>query len=188
MKLLRYIVLLSVLSTGGQCGSYEDEYCRGIPSSHLHYLEIENLTEQTTRIEFHQVDIAVTVDDALVPLGGEFFFNLQPGEVKTVFRGRGSSPSTGEEGSPLPESVFYSFSAYDSIVVVAEDRREVFFRIFSCNPSPSCTSSVFEGNSPGWESTWNPFSPSNWRLIEEPRDRCKRGSGDWVHRFSLRPK
>ena len=190
MKLLRYIVLLSVLSTGGQCGSYEDEYCRGIPGSIPYYLEIENLTGQTARIEFHQKEaFQIQGGDIVMGGDGEFFFNLEPGEVRIVFRGNGED-NTGNLGasSPVPHHFLYSPYLYDSAVVVVGNQREVFFQIFSCTPPPSCTPSVFEGHSPGWESSWNLFVEDRWRLIEEPRDICKRGSGDWVHRFSLRPK
>ena len=182
MRQLRYIVLLSVLSTGGQCGSYQDEYCKGVPGSHPDYLEIENLTGEAVRVEFHEGHNIPGVSGT-IPGGGEFFFDFQPGEVNTILR----EIERREEG-PLPWGFFRSYYAYDSIVVVVGDRREVFFRILSCNPSPSCTSPTHTGNSPDWESSWNPFIWDKWRLIEEPRDICKRGSGSWVRRFSLRPK
>ena len=136
-----------------------------------HYLEIENLTRDTARMEFHAYR------------GEVFRFAIPSGEVKTVFRGRGSSSETGEEDSPLPEGFFHTYYAYDSIVVVVRDRREVFFRRIACNRSDGCDPPVFE-NSPGWESSWNPFIRNNWELVEEPYNYC----GVWVNHFYLRPK
>ena len=102
-----------------------------------------------------------------------------------MFYGKGSNPYTGEEGSPLPEGFFYTYYAYDSIVVVVGDRREVFFRRIACSRSDGCDPAVFE-YSPDWESSWNLLIKDKWELIEEPHSRYQ--CGVWVNRFSLRPK
>ena len=164
--------------------------------SYYYYLEIENLTRQTAQIEYHEVDIGIIPADFLVPLGGEFFFNLHPGEVKTVFRGiepyAVNGVNDGISKSPLPKNPNGGAGTYDSIVVVVGNRREVFFRIFNCKPSPtspSCTAPTPTGTSPGWESTWNPFIEGNWKRVQRPRPACSPSprSGA-VYRFFLRPK
>ena len=196
MKQLKIIVLFALMIVGGfgcdegipdgatsaRCGMYYE-----------YYLEIENLTGQTAQIEFHEVDIGKTPEDFLIPLGGEFFFNLQPGEVETVFRGIGGiNPNAVNDGiskSALPKNPNGGAGTYDSMVVVVGDRREVFFWIFSCRPSPFCTSPTRTGTSPGWESTWNPFTKSNWKLIKQPRTGCLPSQrSEALYRFSLRPK
>ena len=192
MKQLKIIVLFALMIVGGfGC----DE---GIPpgaiidpcgESYYYYLEIENLTGQTAQIEFHEVDIGKSPDNFLIPLGGEFFFNLHPGEVKTVFRGIGPYAVNGIRKSPLPKDPKGALGTYDSMVVVVGDRRDVFFWIFSCRPSPSCTAPTRTGASPGWESTWNPFIEGNWKRVQRPRPACSPSphSGA-VYRFFLRPK
>ena len=169
LKIMMSFILLAV------CGCTDIGGGLGCTFSNPYYLEIENLTGETARVEFHE------------RREGEFSFTLPSGEERTVFRGSGSLPEKGEEGSPLPKNPIDTFVSYDSIVVVVGDRREAFFRSIACSRSDGCDPPVFE-NSPDWESSWNPFIRNNWELVEEPRDLCNSRSGSWGRRFFLRPK
>ena len=145
------------------------------PPSPPYYLEIENLTGATARMEFHEYQ------------GGVFRFTFSTREVKTVFYGKGSNPETGKEGSPLPKNFLVVAYRYDSVVVRVGNRREAFFQSIACSRSDGCDPPVFE-NSPDWESGWNLLIKDTWELVEEPRNQCKARGGDWVYRASLRAK
>ena len=172
MKQLKIIVLFVLVACGGiQCTT---ENCAESYDENLYYLEIENLTGGTVQMECY-------IENE------EVFFNLQHGEVKTVFRGIGSRPETGEEGSPLPKNFLVVAYRYDSVVVRAGNRREAFFQSIACSRSDGCDPPVFE-NSPDWESSWNLLIKDTWELVEEPRSLCEPSGGNWVYRASLRAK
>ena len=186
MKQLK-VIILSVLVAwiGFQCAGIGS--CPDI-DYHPYYLEIENLTGDVARIEFHEKDTFRTERGEVILGGGEFFFNLPPGEVQTVYRARGRGNELGIEDSPLPGTPFVIRAAYyDSVLIVVGERRELFWGSY-CIRSDGCDPPVLNA-SPGWQSTWNLHVEDKWKLVEEPHDLCdmERG-GSWGYRFSLRPK
>ena len=177
MRQLRAIVLCVLTTAGGvQC---DTETCAENWNENPYYLQIENLTEESVQIEFHEAHDGISINENFAPagLGREFFFVLAPGKVKTVYFSSSSDGSLAEQRSLLPMHPFNFPGGYDSLVVVVGNRREVFFGTRLGRESP------YE-----WKSIWNVLSISNWNLIEEPRSLCEPTDGDWLYRASLRAK
>ena len=187
MKQLKIIILFALMMVGGiRCdGPTSVDHC-SLWFHPPHYLEIENLTGEVAQIKFYLTPGYKYTRD----LRKMVSFNLSPSVLQNIYEGSGRDGNLiGVETSPLSANFLLGIGGYDSVVVVVGDRREVFFELFNCGSSSAdCENPEVIGKSPGWESSWNLLVDTRWELIEEPADPFSCTEGQWVRRFSLRPK